>query len=102
MHIMSKQLGRFHQTERFHQTDAGHSIVRDDGNATKTKIATFSGQHFIAEREGDELCVYSVGDQDGLPGANVLGNDTGDGSNRPTTIADLNKLNAQRRGEKVA
>ena len=71
--MSNKQLGRFHQV------DAGRSMVRDDaGNATKTKIATFSGQHFIAEREGDELCIYSVGDQDGLPGANVLGNVTGD------------------------
>ena len=38
----------------------------------KTKIATFSGQHFIAEREGEELFIYSVGDDSGMPGASVL------------------------------
>jgi hypothetical protein len=76
-----------------------NNVTRDAQGATKTKIATFSGQHFIAEREGEELCIYSVGDQDGLPGANVLGTvmDAGPGG-----LAELNRRNAARRGEKVA
>jgi hypothetical protein len=45
------------------------------------------------------LCIYSVGGQDGLPGANVLGNTTDSG---PAGLAAINRMNAARRGERVA
>lgn len=74
------------------------TTTRDaQGNATKTKIATFSGQHFIAERQGEELCIYSVGDSDGMPGASVIGSTIGDDA---AGILEMNRRNAGLRGEK--
>ena len=88
---MSRNLGRFRMTDVAHAMD-------DGGNATKTKIATFAGDHFVAEREGSELHIYAVGDVDGMPGATVLGN-TGDAA---LTIRDINRMNAGRRGERAS
>ncbi len=80
---------------------AGVTRVADASvGTTKTKIATYSGAHYVAEREGEELCVYAIGDQSGLPETSVLGNTTGD-AGRIVTLADLNKVNAARRGEVV-
>lgn len=37
-------------------------ILRDAGLPTKTLIATFNGQEYAAEREGDELRVFLISD----------------------------------------
>jgi len=48
--------------------------VRDAGRKTRTRdvaektlIAVYSGPEYVAEREGDELRIYSIG-QDGVAG----------------------------------
>jgi hypothetical protein len=35
--------------------------VRDQETTKKRLIATFAGEHFVAEREGGELRIYAVG-----------------------------------------
>lgn len=38
------------------------SFTRDlSGPAMRTRVATFHGDAFVAEREGDELCIYHLG-----------------------------------------
>lgn len=34
--------------------------TRDSGTTMKTKIASFNGQQFVAERDGDELLIFMV------------------------------------------
>ena len=36
--------------------------------AEKTRVAVYNGAHYIAEREGEDLVVYAIGDDDGIPG----------------------------------
>ena len=60
-----------------------------DGSAKKTPVARFDGRHYSAEREGDELVIYSLTDQHGMPAI------TGDSRSAIRTLADLNCRNAQ-------
>jgi hypothetical protein len=74
---------------RYRTIDASSRFAaRDVGGATKTLIATYAGDHFVAEREGEELKIYAIGD-DGMPGASVVG-DT-------AMIRRMNELNRDRR-----
>jgi hypothetical protein len=61
-----------------------------DATAKKTPVARFDGHHFSAEREGDELVIYSLTDEHGMPA-------TVDGRPVIRSLADLNHRNAQRR-----
>jgi hypothetical protein len=58
--------------------------------ATKRRIATFSGDHHIAERQGNDLHIYQLLDEFGNPAA-VEG--TADAA-APKTIRSLSDLNA--------
>jgi hypothetical protein len=87
---------------RFRTSDAGRP-TRDvlaemnDGRVTgrtidvaeKMELARFPGHHVVAEREGEDLVVYQIGDPDGL-GVNVTGGATGDRA--PKTTADLQRV----------
>jgi hypothetical protein len=70
---------------RFRTADAGRPT---SDLAEKTMVAEFDGPHFIAEREGDKLVVYSIGGEDGTLGVNVVGA-TGDRAVK--TLADLQR-----------
>jgi hypothetical protein len=70
---------------RFRMTDGPHRMAGDA--ATKVKVAEFNGPHYVAEREDDKLCIYMLGDGDGLPG--VLTGDQG-----VAGIRELNRRNA--------
>jgi hypothetical protein len=86
---------------RFRAADAGR-LTRDvlaemnDGRVTgrtsdvaeKMELARFPGHHVVAEREGEDLVVYQIGDNDGL-GVTVTG--TTDGRT-PKTTADLQRV----------
>jgi hypothetical protein len=57
--------------------------------AHKTEVARFQGKHYVAEREGDELVVYALHDDLGMPAQDSHTND------RPVrTLGDLNRFNA--------
>ena len=72
-------------------------MMRDDG-ALKTRVCSFSSQAYIAERIGDELVIFCVGDDTGMPGATVVGSTMDAG---PGGIRALNRMNAKLRGETV-
>jgi hypothetical protein len=73
------------------------ATTRDDGgNATKRRVCSFSGQEYVSERIGDELVIFCMGDEAGMPGASVVGY-TGDGG--AAGIRAMNKANAKLRGE---
>jgi hypothetical protein len=67
---MTKQLGR-HFT-----IDAPARAFRTKDWARKTLVSTFPGEHYHAEREGAELRIYSVTDENGQP-ATMDGADVG-------------------------
>ncbi len=77
-----RHLGRFKMND-------GRTTGRIGDIAEKMELARFLGHHVIAEREGDELVVYQIGDDDGL-GVLVTGS-TGDRSGPIKTVADLQK-----------
>ncbi len=81
-----------------HRATDGHHRIGDDATPTKTRAATFHGNHFIAEREGDDLCIYAIGDGDGIPGAAVQSGGALDAS--PAGLRELNRRNAGLRGER--
>lgn len=43
--------------------DAPIRIKTRDNQPTKTRIASFQGKHFVAEREDDELVIYLLSDE---------------------------------------
>lgn len=75
-----RHLGRFRMND-------GRNTSRIGDTAEKLELARFPGHHVIAEREGEDLVVYQIGDNDGL-GVLVTGN-TGDA---PKTMADLQRV----------
>jgi hypothetical protein len=82
---------------RFHMIDAGHSMVRDaQGGASKTRICSFSGQEYSAERIGDELVIFCTGDESGRMGVSVVGSGMDSG---PAGLRALNRRNSRLRGE---
>jgi hypothetical protein len=72
---------------RFKMNDAGR---RTRDLAEKTLVAEFDGLHFVAEREDDRLCIYSIGSDDGTLGVNVYGA-TGDRRGPIKNLGDLQR-----------
>jgi hypothetical protein len=70
--------------------DCGNKRMRD--TARKTRIATFSGTAFTAERESDDLVIYMMSDNP-IP-TNTLG-DTGERRANRCTGMTAAKLQAQ-------
>jgi hypothetical protein len=60
--------------------------------AQRTRIGTFHGTSFVAEREGEDLCIYMLSDEP-LP-TNTLGDAKGRRANRCTGMS-AEKLQAQ-------
>jgi hypothetical protein len=58
---------------RFRSADAGRTIRKIGDAAEKIEIARFDGPHFVAERQGDSLIIYCIGDDTGVAGVNVVG-----------------------------
>jgi hypothetical protein len=56
---------------RFRSVDTSKSRTAD--LAEKVEIARFDGPHFTAERDGDSLIIYCIGDDQGMAGVNVIG-----------------------------
>jgi hypothetical protein len=89
-----RHLGRFKMTDsRITTTDvlyppsgARTTTTRTRDVAEKMELARFPGHHVIAEREGDDLVVYQIGDPDGL---GVTLSTTGDRT--PRNLVDLQK-----------
>jgi hypothetical protein len=83
---------------RFKMTDAGRPtrdvLAEREGRVTgrtgdvaeKMELARFPGHQVVAERDGQDLVIYQIGDPDGI-GVNIIG--TGDRA--PKTLADLQK-----------
>jgi hypothetical protein len=71
---------------RFKMND-GRATARMGDTAEKMELARFPGHHVVAEREGEDLVVYQIGDNDGL-GVLVTG---GTGDQAPRTLSDLQK-----------
>jgi hypothetical protein len=65
------------------KTDHAHDT------AHKSEVARFQGKHYVAEREDDELVVYALHDDLGMPAQD---RHTTDGPVR--TLGDLNRFNA--------
>jgi hypothetical protein len=57
--------------------------------AQKTEVARFQGIHYVAEREDDELVIYALHDEHGMPAQEVRTTDR-----PPRTLSDLNRFNA--------
>jgi hypothetical protein len=80
-----RHLGRFKMND-------GRVTGRVGDVAEKMELARFPGQHVIAERIGDDLVVFQIGDPDGL-GVNLTNTTDRDrASPPPQTTADLQKL----------
>jgi hypothetical protein len=75
---------------RFRTADAGRTVdsSRTGDTAEKVEIARFDGPHFTAEREGDSLVIYCIGDDMGVAGVNVIG--TVD--RPPTNLKELQRV----------
>jgi hypothetical protein len=71
---------------RFRHND-GRNTSRIGDTAEKMELARYPGHHVIAERDGEDLVIYQIGDPDGL-GVLVTGN-TGDA---PKTTSDLQRV----------
>jgi hypothetical protein len=72
---------------RFKMND-GRITSRVGDVAEKMELARFPGHHVVAEREGEDLVVYQIGDNDGL-GVLVTGGATGDQA--PKNLTDLQR-----------
>lgn len=86
------QVSRF--IGRFRQEDGRSTRVGD--TAEKMELARFPGHHVIAERQGEDLVIFQIGDPDGL-GVLVTGN-TGDRA--PKTTADLQRVYDEANGRR--
>jgi len=74
---------------RFKMTD-GRVTGRVGDVAEKMELARFPGHQVIAERDGEDLVIYQIGDPDGL-GVNLTST-TDRASPPPQTTAELQKL----------
>jgi hypothetical protein len=91
-----RHLGRFRMTDgRVTTTDvlfppsgSRSTATRTRDLAEKVEIARFDGPHFTAEREGDALVIFCIGDDTGVAGVNVIG--TGDRA--PKDLAALQRI----------
>jgi hypothetical protein len=94
---MSRHIGRFRMNDgRITTTDVLYQPSGTRSTATRTRdvaekveIARFDGPHFTAEREGDSLIIFCIGDDTGVAGVNVISN--GDRA-PPKNLADLQKV----------
>jgi hypothetical protein len=59
--------------------------------AQKTEVARFQGNHYVAEREDDELVIYALHDEHGMPAQEMRATDR----TAVRTLADLNRRNAE-------
>jgi hypothetical protein len=66
-----------------------HVADRAHDTAHKTEVARFQGKHYVAEREDDELVVYALHDDLGMPAQDSHTTDR-----RVSTLGDLNRFNA--------
>ncbi len=74
--------------------DRSHPNTRDSGSAMKTKIASFNGQQFVAERYGDELLIFIVHADPLQP--MIMGTQDRQGVR---SVADLNRHNRRAFGQ---
>jgi hypothetical protein len=63
--------------------------ARDE--AHKTELARFKGAHIVAEREGNELVIFALHDEHGMPATTST---TDKGSSVLRSLADINRHNA--------
>ena len=88
---MARSLGRFRTR------DVPCHGVQD--SAQKTLIASYHGSHYVAERNGDALEIYSLHDEFGMPATETR--TTSDRRPKINSIADLNRHNAALRPRRV-
>ena len=81
---------------RFRHND-GRNTSRIGDTAEKMELARYPGHHVIAERDGEDLVIYQIGDPDGI-GVLVSGN-TGDRA--PKTMADLQRVYDEANGRRT-
>jgi hypothetical protein len=62
--------------------------------AHKTELARFKGAHITAEREGDELVIFSPHDEHGMPATTMTQYTATDKRPSVRTLADINHRNA--------
>ena len=77
----SRFIGRFKMND-------GRVTGRVGDTAEKMELARFPGHHVVAEREGEDLVIYQIGDNDGL-GVLVSSTTT---DRAPKTMDDLQRL----------
>jgi hypothetical protein len=65
---------------------------RQRDNAFKTHVASYHGQHYSAERDGDKLNIYAHHDEHGQPAVeNTMGSMGSTNDRHPIkSLADLN------------
>ena len=93
---MSRHIGRFRMNDgRITTTDVLYQPSSTRSTATRTRdvaekveIARFDGPHFTAEREGDSLIIFCIGDDTGVAGVNVISN----GDRAPKNLTELQKV----------
>jgi hypothetical protein len=78
----SRFIGRFRMND-------GRVTSRVGDVAEKMELARFPGHQVVAERDGEDLVIYQIGDPDGL-GVNVTGGATGDRA--PRNLAELQQV----------
>jgi hypothetical protein len=69
-------------------------IPRAWDSALKTELARFKGAHITAEREGDELVIFSLHDEHGMPATTMTRYTATDKRPSIRTLADINRRNA--------
>jgi hypothetical protein len=69
-------------------------IPRARDTAHKTELARFKGTHITAEREGDELVIFAIHDEHGMPATAMTRYTATDKRSPIRSIADLNRRNA--------
>src|ERR1700733_6533290 len=83
-----RHLGRFRMNDGlFPPSGSRSTTTRTRDVAEKMELARFPGHQVIAERDGEDLVIYQIGDPDGL-GVNV----TNTVDRMPRTVADLQRL----------
>jgi hypothetical protein len=81
---LGKPLGRYRTVDLPRARDA----------AQKTELARFKGVHITAEREGDELVIYALHDEHGMPATTIARYSATDKQRRIKSLSDINRRNA--------
>jgi hypothetical protein len=88
----ARHLGRFRMNDGlFPPSGSRFAATRTRDVAEKMELARFPGHQVVAERDGEDLVIYQIGDPDGL-GVNLTNTTDRDRSPPPQTTADLQKL----------